>query len=50
MTVRGLLVERQGLTTARQDAINPVGYSVSFNAFCFVPVWMLYRRRIFLKV
>jgi predicted acyltransferase len=25
-------------------------YSVSFTAFCFVPVWMLYRRRIFLKV
>jgi predicted acyltransferase len=25
-------------------------YSVSFAAVCFVPVWMLYRRRIFLKV
>ncbi len=25
-------------------------YSVSFTAVCFVPVWMLYRRRIFLKV
>jgi len=25
-------------------------YSVGFAAFCFVPVWMLYRRRIFLKV
>lgn len=25
-------------------------YSVSFTAFCFIPVWMLYRRRIFLKV
>jgi predicted acyltransferase len=25
-------------------------YSVSFTAICFVPVWMLYRRRIFLKV
>jgi predicted acyltransferase len=25
-------------------------YSVSFTAVCFVPVWFLYRRRIFLKV
>lgn len=25
-------------------------YSVSFAAFCFIPVWILYRRRIFLKV
>jgi predicted acyltransferase len=25
-------------------------YSVSFTAICFIPVWMLYRRRIFLKV
>jgi predicted acyltransferase len=25
-------------------------YSVSFTAVCFVPVWMLYRSRIFLKV
>jgi predicted acyltransferase len=27
-----------------------LAYSVSFTAVCFVPVWMLYRRRIFLKV
>jgi predicted acyltransferase len=25
-------------------------YSVSFATVCFVPVWMMYRRRIFLKV
>jgi predicted acyltransferase len=25
-------------------------YSVSFTAVCFIPAWMLYRRRIFLKV
>jgi predicted acyltransferase len=25
-------------------------YSISFTAVCFIPVWMLYRRRIFLKV
>jgi predicted acyltransferase len=25
-------------------------YSVTFTAVCFVPVWLLYRRRIFLKV
>ena len=25
-------------------------YSVSFTAFCFIPVWILYRRRIFVKV
>jgi predicted acyltransferase len=25
-------------------------YSTSFTAVCFVPVWLLYRRRIFLKV
>jgi predicted acyltransferase len=25
-------------------------YSVSFTAVCFIPVWMMYRRRIFLKV
>jgi predicted acyltransferase len=25
-------------------------YSVSFTAVCFIPVWILYRRRIFLKV
>lgn len=25
-------------------------YAVSFTAVCFVPVWLLYRRRIFLKV
>ena len=25
-------------------------YSVSFTAFCFIPVWVLYRKRIFLKV
>ena len=25
-------------------------YSFSFTAICFIPVWMLYRRRIFLKV
>jgi len=25
-------------------------YSVSFTAFCFFPVWLLYRRKIFLKV
>jgi predicted acyltransferase len=27
-----------------------LAYAVSFTAVCFVPVWMLYRRRIFLKV
>ena len=27
-----------------------LAYSVSFTAVCFVPVWMMYRRRIFLKV
>jgi predicted acyltransferase len=26
------------------------GWSVSFAAFCFIPVWILYRRKIFLKV
>ena len=25
-------------------------YAVSFTAVCFVPVWILYRRRIFLRV
>ena len=25
-------------------------YSVSFTAFCFIPVWILYRRKIFLKI
>ncbi len=25
-------------------------YSVSFTAVCFIPVWLLYRKRIFLKV
>jgi predicted acyltransferase len=25
-------------------------YSISFTAVCFIPVWLLYRRRIFLKV
>ena len=25
-------------------------YSISFTAVCFVPVWLLYRRRIFLRV
>jgi predicted acyltransferase len=25
-------------------------YSVLFTAFCFIPVWILYRRKIFLKV
>jgi hypothetical protein len=25
-------------------------YSISFTAVCFLPVWLLYRRRIFLKV
>jgi hypothetical protein len=25
-------------------------YSVSFTAICFIPVWMLYRKKIFLKV
>ena len=25
-------------------------YSVSFMAFCFIPVWILYRKKIFLKV
>ena len=25
-------------------------YSVSFTAFCFIPVWLLYRKRIFVKV
>ncbi|HEX4284334.1 MAG TPA: heparan-alpha-glucosaminide N-acetyltransferase domain-containing protein [Terracidiphilus sp.] len=25
-------------------------YSVSFTAFCFLPVWILYRKKIFLKV
>jgi predicted acyltransferase len=26
------------------------GWSVSFAVFCFIPVWILYRRKIFLKV
>ena len=26
------------------------GYSVSFAVFCFIPVWILYRRKIFLKI
>lgn len=26
------------------------GWSVSFAAFCFIPVWILYRKKIFLKV
>ena len=25
-------------------------YSVSFTAVCFIPVWMLYRKKIFIKV
>jgi predicted acyltransferase len=25
-------------------------YSIGFTAFCFVPIWFLYRRRIFLKI
>jgi predicted acyltransferase len=25
-------------------------YSVSFTAFCFIPVWILYKKKIFLKV
>jgi hypothetical protein len=25
-------------------------YSISFTAVCFVPVWLLFRKRIFLKV
>jgi hypothetical protein len=25
-------------------------YSVSYTAVCFVPVWVLYRERIFVKV
>ena len=25
-------------------------YSVSFTAFCFIPVWILYRKKIFLKI
>ena len=25
-------------------------YSVSFTAFCFIPVWILFRKKIFLKV
>jgi predicted acyltransferase len=27
-----------------------LAYSIGFTAVCFVPVWMMYRRRIFLKV
>jgi len=27
-----------------------LAYSVSFTAFCFIPVWILYRKKIFLKV
>jgi len=26
------------------------GYSVSFTAICFIPVWILYRKKIFIKV
>jgi predicted acyltransferase len=26
------------------------GYSFSFMAICFIPVWILYRKKIFLKV
>jgi hypothetical protein len=25
-------------------------YSISFTTVCFVPVWLLYRKRIFLRV
>jgi hypothetical protein len=25
-------------------------YSVSFLGVCFVPIWMLYRRRIFIRI
>ena len=25
-------------------------YSVSYTAVCFLPVWLLYRRKIFVKV
>jgi predicted acyltransferase len=25
-------------------------YSVSFTAVCFIPVWILYRKKIFLKI
>ncbi len=28
----------------------PFAYSVSFTALCFIPVWILYRKKIFLKV
>jgi len=27
-----------------------LGYSIWYTAICFIPVWMLYRKRIFLKV
>jgi predicted acyltransferase len=26
------------------------GYSVLFTAFCFIPIWILYRKKIFLKI
>jgi len=26
------------------------GYSVGIAAFCFIPVWILYKKKIFLKV
>jgi hypothetical protein len=25
-------------------------YSFSFTAFCFLPVWVMYRKRIFVKI
>jgi hypothetical protein len=25
-------------------------FSVAFTAFCFIPVWILYRKKIFLKI
>jgi predicted acyltransferase len=32
------------------DGWAPFAYSVSFTALCFIPVWIMYRKKIFLKV
>jgi predicted acyltransferase len=44
------LVLRQGFATVPDPGWAAFAYAVSFTAVCFVPAWLLYRRRIFLKV
>jgi predicted acyltransferase len=45
-----LWVYRHGFARGVSNERTSLAFAVAYVVFCFVPVWMLWRKRIFLKI